>query len=281
MPARRPARPAARPAARTAARPAEAPRARARGPAPAQTATPSAPDNVVPHPTLALLRTRSLAGEAQREIERMILAGQLAPGEKLTEARLTALLGVSRGPVREAFRRLEEAGLLRQEKNRGVFVRDVPPDEVAEIYEVRAAMDAVVGRRAAERASAEDLRVLRTLVERMDAATRTADAAGYYLLNLEFHDRLLAMAGNRKLAETYRRLVKELALARRRNLSDREVLAHSSSEHRAILRAIAAGDATTAARLMHEHALESRDRALRAEPERPPARTRAPRRAAE
>lgn len=271
------ARRASRPSARTAA----VPRGRVRGSTPEQAPAPTAPDNVVPHPTLALLRTRSLAGEAQREIERMILGGQLAPGEKLTEARLTALLGVSRGPVREAFRKLEEAGLLRQEKNRGVFVRAVPPDEVAEIYEVRAAMDALVGRRAAERAGAEDLRALRGLVERMEAAARASDPAGYYALNLEFHDRLVSLAGNRKLAETYRRLIKELALARRRNLSDREVLVHSSAEHRAILKAIAAGDGASAARLMHEHALESRDRALQAEPERPPARARAPRRAAE
>jgi DNA-binding GntR family transcriptional regulator len=59
-------------------------------------------------------------------------------------------MGVSRGPVREAFRMLEEAGLVRTEKNRGVFVRDIPIDEAVEIFDLRAAMDELVGRRLAE-----------------------------------------------------------------------------------------------------------------------------------
>ena len=82
--------------------------------------------NVLPHPTIALLRTASLSSAAQQEIERMILGGEIAPGAKLTEAHLTERLGISRGPIREAFRMLEEAGLVRQEKNRGVFVRAIP-----------------------------------------------------------------------------------------------------------------------------------------------------------
>ena len=91
-------------------------------------------DNVVPHPTIALLRSASLSSAAQHEIERMILEGELGPGSKLTEAWLSERLGVSRGPIREAFRMLEEAGLVRQEKNRGVFVRDIPLEEALEIY---------------------------------------------------------------------------------------------------------------------------------------------------
>ena len=77
------------------------------------------------HPTIALLQSNSLTTVVQHEIERAILAGEYAPGSKLIEATLAHKLGVSRGPVREAFRMLEEAGLLRNEKNRGVFVRDI------------------------------------------------------------------------------------------------------------------------------------------------------------
>ncbi len=80
----------------------------------------------------------------------MILAGELAPGAKLNEAWLSERLGVSRGPVREAFRVLEESGLVRLEKNRGVFVREIPHEEAAEIYELRAVLDEFVGRRLAE-----------------------------------------------------------------------------------------------------------------------------------
>jgi DNA-binding transcriptional MocR family regulator len=78
------------------------------------------------HPTIALLQSNSLASVVQQEIERAILAGEYAPGSKLLEAALAEKMGVSRGPVREAFRMLEEAGLVRTEKNRGVFVRDIP-----------------------------------------------------------------------------------------------------------------------------------------------------------
>src|SRR5512134_2752696 len=126
--------------------------------------------NVVPHPTIALLRSASLSTAAQQEIERMILEGEISPGAKLTEAWLSERLGVSRGPIREAFRMLEEAGLVRQEKNRGVFVRDIPHEEAAEIYDLRAAMDELVGRRLAETIAPDQMKTARAIVERMDVA---------------------------------------------------------------------------------------------------------------
>ena len=67
-----------------------------------------------PPPSIAMLRSASLSSAAQHEIERMILAGEIKAGAKLTEAWLSERLGVSRGPIREAFRMLEEAGLVRQ-----------------------------------------------------------------------------------------------------------------------------------------------------------------------
>jgi phosphonate utilization transcriptional regulator len=221
---------------------------------------------VLQHPTIALLRTASLASVAQQEIERLILAGELAPGAKLTEVALSARLGVSRGPIREAFRRLEEAGLVRQEKNRGVFVRDIPPDEAAEIFDLRAVMDELAGRRLAERITAEQAGTLRSIVDRMEAAARRNKPDAYHLLNLEFHDRLVEFTGNRKMAEMYRRLVKELALARWRNLAQRQALPHSVAEHRQILKAITDGDVETAGQLLFRHAIESKQRMLRLEP---------------
>src|SRR3982750_3789114 len=103
-----------------------------------------------PNPAIAQLQSNSLANLVQAEIERMILDGKLDSGTKLTEATLAEQLGVSRGPVREAFRMLEEAGLVRTEKNRGVFVRHVPIEEALEIFELRAVMDLYVGRKLAE-----------------------------------------------------------------------------------------------------------------------------------
>src|SRR5262245_36379145 len=136
---------------------------------------------VIPHPTIAQLRSHSLARAAQQEIERLILGGELGPGAKLTEAWLSERLGVSRGPIREAFRMLEEAGLVRLEKNRGVFVRDIPVDEAIEIYDLRAVMDELVGRNLAKRITNEQMKALRGIVERMDAAARNDDADAYHL----------------------------------------------------------------------------------------------------
>lgn len=237
----------------------------------------SAPIQLVPRPTIELLRTASLSTAAQQEIERMILEGEIGPGSKLTEAWLSERLGVSRGPIREAFRMLEEAGLVRQEKNRGVFVRDIPLDEAREIFDLRAAMDELVGRRLAETITADQMKVARGIVERMDVAARAGDADAYHLLNLEFHDALVGFAGNRKLGAVYRKLVKELALFRRRNLRDQQLLPHSAAEHRAILKAIAAGDPEQAGRAMFEHVMASKERAMRGAQARPAGRTRAAR----
>src|SRR6266851_3685099 len=129
--------------------------------------------------TIALVQSNSLPMLVQKELERMILAGDLAAGAKLNEAAVADLLGVSRGPVREAFRALEASGLVRLEKNRGVFVRQISVDEADEIYEVRAALDEFVGRRLAQTASAEQVRDLRARVERMERAAAKGDIDAY------------------------------------------------------------------------------------------------------
>jgi phosphonate utilization transcriptional regulator len=222
----------------------------------------AAPPVAAPHPTIALLQTSSLASVAQGELERLILSGELAPGAKLTEMALAARLGISRGPLREAFRMLEEAGLVRTEKNRGVFVRDIPIDEALEIFDLRAAMEELVGRRLAESISAAQLKEIRALVDAMERLVKAEDARGYHLLNLQFHERLVDMAGNRKLVAIYRKLIKELSLFRRLNLADGWLLPISAGEHRAIVKAIASGDVQAAGRAMFEHVMDSKQRTV-------------------
>jgi phosphonate utilization transcriptional regulator len=217
---------------------------------------PSSPDVA----TIALVQTSSLPMLVQKELERMILAGDLAAGAKLNEAAVADLLGVSRGPVREAFRALEESGLVRLEKNRGVFVRQISVEEADEIYEVRAALDEWVGRRLARNATPEQIKILRSIVDRMDRAAAQDDVDAYYPLNLEFHDRLVAFAGNVKLLATYRRLVNELNLFRRQTLAQGGMLPISTREHRDIVEKIAAGNAAAAGKALHEHVMGSRER---------------------
>ena len=215
------------------------------------------------HPTIALLQSNSLTSVVQGELERMILSGELAPGAKLTETALAARLGVSRGPLREAFRMLDEAGLVRTEKNRGVFVRDIPIDEAVEIFDLRAAMDELVGRRLAENITAPQLKEVRGLVEQMEQAVKAKDAYHYHLLNLKFHDRLVELAGNSKLTAIYRKLIKELSLFRRLNLADGWLLPISAGEHRQIVKTIASGDEQAAGQAMFDHVIESKARTIK------------------
>jgi phosphonate utilization transcriptional regulator len=210
---------------------------------------------------LEVIRSKSLNTVVRHEIERRILAGEILPGAKLTEAELADDLKVSRGPVREAFRALEQAGLVRTEKNRGVFVRSLTHFEADELYEVRAGLDALIGRLAAERCGPRQVQQLRELLRAMQRAGRSRSVDDYFPLNLRFHDLLAEFTGNASLVATYRRLVNELHLYRR------ETLAHgpgsfstSTRDHEAIVEAVAQGDAERAAQLLYGHALESRAR---------------------
>jgi phosphonate utilization transcriptional regulator len=214
------------------------------------------------NPTIALLQTSSLTTLVQQEVERAILVGDYGPGDKLIEAAIAQKLGVSRGPVREAFRILEEAGLVRTEKNRGVFVRDIPIDEAVEIFDIRAAMEEMVGRQLALGISAAQLKELRGLVDQMEKSVKAQDGHAYHRLNLLFHDRLVEMAGNRKLMALYRKLTKELSLCRRLNLADEWQLPISAGEHRQIVKAIASGDPQEAGRAMFQHVMDSKRRTI-------------------
>jgi DNA-binding GntR family transcriptional regulator len=152
---------------------------------------------------------------------------------------------------------------VRTEKNRGVFVRDIPIHEAVEIFDLRAAMDELVGRRLAENINPAQLKEVRGLVEQMEQAVKAKDAYHYHLLNLKFHDRLVELAGNSKLTAIYRKLIKELSLFRRLNLADGWLMPISASEHRQIVKAIASGDAEAAGRAMFDHAIESKERTIK------------------
>lgn len=240
---------------------------------PTERATEEQPPPSTPHSAaIDLLQRHSLASLVQRQLERQIVFGELAAGAKLNEADIAGELRVSRGPVREAFRALEQAGLVRIEKNRGVFVRQLSIEEANEIFEVRAALDGLIGRLAAKRIRPEQLARARDIVDRMHAAVRARDADAYFPLNIEFHAVLAEASGNRALLSNYQRIVNELNLYRRETLArDPKNILISSESHEAILDAIARGDAALAQRLLFEHVIDSRERLHRVL-QKPPAR---------
>jgi phosphonate utilization transcriptional regulator len=224
-------------------------------------------DHFSPSLELAVLQSRTLPQLVQQDIERLILSGELRAGERLNEVAISRRLGVSRGPIREALRTLEEAGLLRFEKMRGMAVREITPEEAADIYQLRACLEALVCERAATRISAEQLKSLSALVREMDDAATSPDVGRYHRLNVRFHDELVAVADSREFARFYQAVVKKLTLFRQRTLARGGAIAVSNKEHQAILRHLAAGEPRAAARAMQKHILASSERmqeALRA-----------------
>jgi DNA-binding GntR family transcriptional regulator len=203
------------------------------------------PDPVAPS-ALEIVRTRSLSSLVAQEIERLILSGTLAAGERLNEQSLATRLGVSRGPVREAVRGLERSGLVVAVRNQGSYVRQVSAEEALEIYDLRAALTGLACARLAEGATRAQLAALRAIVKRMEEARRADDPPAYYAANLDFHAALLAHGAGPRGRRLYAELGNELHLFRRRALVQAENMRESNAEHAAILRAIAAGDAPAA-----------------------------------
>jgi phosphonate utilization transcriptional regulator len=227
-----------------------------------------------PEEEIALVRSRPLAALVQAEIERQILSGTISGGSRLNELEIARNLGISRAPVRESLRTLEQAGLVVSRKNFGVFVRVVSIEEAREIYEVRSFIDEGVGRELARRASPSDVSELARRVERMEAACAAGDAEAYHEVNAAFHERMVELVGNGKLLEIYRKLLKELTLYRRHSLGQPGAMQSSVKEHRALLASIAAGDADTAGKLMRDHILASSERLQRAHESAAPAASR-------
>lgn len=209
----------------------------------------------VPTPVsqISFLITKTLPQLVQLELERLILSGELRAGERLSEVAIAEQLNVSRGPVREALRTLEEAGLVRFEKNRGATVRVISPEEAVEIYEIRASLEELACRRLAGRITPEQLAQLRPLVDQMETVAESHDVAAFHRLNTLFHEMLVDFAGNRELVVVYRRLVGSLTLFRKHTLAQEGALRESNAEHRRIVERLSAGDSASVGQLMHEH----------------------------
>ncbi|WP_052280353.1 FCD domain-containing protein [Nocardia vulneris] len=196
------------------------------------------------------------------ELEQMIITGALSGGDRINESSLAARLGVSRGPVREALRQLEYGKLVEFRTNRGMFVREVSVTEAAQLYDIRASLFGLAGRLAAEQVTPEQVRELRTKVDRLQAAVPTVD--DYYPRNVDLHRALVALSGNPRLVSLYDDVSKELHLFRRHGLETDAARHLSNDQHAAILDTLAAGDTTTTAHLMEAHILSGKDRMLAA-----------------
>jgi DNA-binding GntR family transcriptional regulator len=197
----------------------------------------------------------TLAGEARAEIERMIVDGELAAGEKLNELSLSDAMGISRGTVREAIRSLADSGLIDLVANRGAFVHLITLDEVRNLYDLRGAIFAMACAACAKRvAMGAEPKLAGDLGENLGRMVKSHDdTAAYYSHNIAFHNMLLNGAGNPRAKAMYDSIVREMHLFRRRGLSVATNIAQSLEEHRAISDAVASGDPEAARQAAERH----------------------------
>ncbi|MDR3522142.1 MAG: GntR family transcriptional regulator [Acidocella sp.] len=199
---------------------------------------------------LEFLRSNSLPSLVQEEVLRMIKAGELAAGARLNELDLAERLKISRSPLREAMRALEEAGLVRLERNRGMFVRQVSLAEALELYQVRAALDDQAGRLLAPVITSAQLSELGVMLDGLEALGES-DIDHTFPRNIAFHDRLVEMTGNTTLLGLYRQVINRMHLLRRRSFAGGNAASHR--EHREILAALATRSPQAAANAMRAH----------------------------
>ena len=153
----------------------------------------------------------TLATEIARHLREAIIRGELAPGERVNELKLTRKLALSRSPVREAIRILAAEGLLTIEPHRGAHVRPVSDEDLEEIFDVRLMVESH-GLRCGHRLTPAAIAPLRKAVDEARAALRADAFEPWHRASLRFHDGLVALAANRHLA----RLHEELKVSLRR-----------------------------------------------------------------
>lgn len=212
---------------------------------------------------IAIRRAKSLTTLVSEAIERLIISGELKPGDRVNEHRLAATLNVNRGVLREARSGLIRSGLLVSMPNRGVFVRIVTHEELYENSEMRELMTGFFCLRAAEKATTDEKLKLKQLVETMNKAVLGQDGALYDESNTAFHLLLMAIAGQNRAGNIYHDLVRESHLARRMVLTEQKQLEASNNEHANIVDAIMAGDSIKAREAGELHVRNGRVRWLK------------------
>lgn len=201
-------------------------------------------------------RSDSLSTLAFRKIEKMILAGEMKPGERLNEHRFASSHGLSRGPVREACRALEAAGLVVSVPAKGFYVCEISEDKLSEVYDLRAVITGLMCAGAAHNATKRSVSKLRRLNDEMREAAESGIQDEYYRINLEFHAYIAQLAKNETAKRIYDGLIRETHAHRIAVLDTDATIA----EHAAITDAIEEGDAVAARRLGEEHVWAGKQR---------------------
>ena len=212
-------------------------------------------------------RSISIADQIFEKLERDILSGQYPRGEILSEMSLAKQLGVSRTPVREAIRRLEQENIL-EETGRGLMVIGISTEEMLDMYEIRLQLEGPSARRAAERITEAELAEMRDTLElQRFYAEKNGDNNSDQIKNLDsqFHEQLYRASGSKAYCDTLLSLHKKITKFRMASVSKRSRALQSIEEHEAIYHALAAHDCEAAASTAVTHTLHARDRIAKIE----------------
>lgn len=206
-------------------------------------------------------RTISIADQIFEQLERDILTGKYQRGEVLSELRLSAELGVSRTPIREAVRRLEQENILK-ETGRGMVVIGISREDMLDMYEIRLRIEGLAARRAAANISDEQLKQMEETLDLQsfyidkqegDSAEQIRD------MDSRFHELLYEGSGSRAFHETLSALHRKIMKYRSASVSKHSRALLSLEEHRAIYKALAAHDGDAAEKAALNHVVNARD----------------------
>jgi DNA-binding GntR family transcriptional regulator len=195
----------------------------------------------------------SLQEKVYEHLKKAILAGEIQPGERLLETRLAESLGVSRIPVREAIRKLEREGLIVVFARRGVYASTLSSGDIDEVYRVRAVLEGLAARQAAEHRGGAQLARLDEILSQMKAQAAAGDSDGLFSTGRAFHEAVLAAASNAKLAMLMDLMRGQIERVRQVRMKVSHRTHDVFREYTAIRDAIAAGDGDSAETEMRAH----------------------------
>ena len=194
----------------------------------------------------------SLADQVFEHLETDILSGKYQKGEILTESKLSLELGVSRTPIREALRRLEQEHLI-EEAPKGVIVVGISDKDLADIFEIRAALEGKAAFLAAQNYTEEQMNIVREAIEFQEFYLGKHDPDRIKSMDSRFHETIYKMSGSTIFYDVLMPLHKKILKYRKASVSDSSRAAASVAEHRAIYEALLARNAQLAERLISEH----------------------------
>ena len=201
---------------------------------------------------IRLVPNPPLRDQAYDALKDAILSGKFAPGDHLVEVEIAALLGLSRSPVREAFRRLEQEGYLLVTRA-GVTVQQISTKDIHAIYMVRQRLEGMAASFAAARVSDNDITQLRQSLGRMERALAARDEKKIVRSGNEFHALLYQLADNQYLVDLLTSTYEKIRYFRTVNITRYHRGQNALEEHRALVEAIAARDPVQADRLAQGH----------------------------